>query len=105
MTNVMWAVAIERHRPEWVHAYDLMHGRVPHPLNPAYDVHRDLDWHTAVETPRCQHCLEIVGAASGQRPAASGQRPAASGQRMKRAAEAVGQGARWVRRQRPMTLG
>jgi hypothetical protein len=59
--EVTWALAIEKTRARWVHAYDLVRDQVPHPLNADYEVRRDLDWRTAVEAPRCQHCLEIVG--------------------------------------------
>jgi hypothetical protein len=53
-------VAIETRRPWWVHAYDLDQERLPHPLNADYKIRTDLAWRSAVEAPRCQHCLEIV---------------------------------------------
>jgi hypothetical protein len=74
--HVTWGVATELRGSRWVHAYDLDQGRIPHPLNAEYEVRRDLEWRTAVEAPRCQHCLEIVGqyrhAADASLPAARG---------------------------------
>jgi hypothetical protein len=61
MLDVTWVVAIDSRSPRWVHAYDVILGRVPHPLNTDPEVRRDLSWRTAAEAPRCQHCLEIVG--------------------------------------------
>jgi hypothetical protein len=61
MTDVTWAVAIDRRSPWWVHAYDVIRSRVPHPLTGDLEVRHDLRWRTATEAPRCQHCLEIVG--------------------------------------------
>jgi hypothetical protein len=58
---VICAVAIETRWPWWVHAFDLDQDRLLHPLNAEYEIRPDLDWRTALEAPRCQHCLEIVG--------------------------------------------
>jgi hypothetical protein len=61
MLDVTWVVAIDSRSPWWVHAYDVILGQVPHPLNTDIEVRRDLSWRTAAEAPRCQHCHEIDG--------------------------------------------
>jgi hypothetical protein len=58
-----WAIAVEidGSLPGRVHAYDLEVNAIPHPVGFTYEVQADQSWRTSFASPRCQHCLEIVG--------------------------------------------
>jgi hypothetical protein len=43
-----------------VHAYDIIEGRLAHPMVSRYTVEEGRMWTDAAPGPRCQHCLQIV---------------------------------------------
>jgi hypothetical protein len=43
-----------------VHAYDIIEGRLAHPVAAGCTVEEDRPWTDAARGPRCQHCLQIV---------------------------------------------